>query len=95
MVRASVLHTEGRRFEPVIAHHIPVQACRTLTHEHLLQRVWGPDKGEDSGPVREIIKRLRRNLADDANNPTYILNEPRVGYNMEKAETRRGDGAPI
>ena len=25
LVRASVLHTEGRRFEPVIAHHRPFQ----------------------------------------------------------------------
>ena len=27
-----------------------------LTHQHLLQRVWGPDKGENSGPVRDIVQ---------------------------------------
>ena len=57
---------------------LSANAGRALTHERLLQRVWGPDKGEDSGPVRNIVKRLRRKLGDDANNPTYILNEPRV-----------------
>ena len=36
--------------------------------------------------MRNIIKRLRRKLGDDANNPTYILNEPRVGYRMPKGE---------
>ncbi len=46
--------------------------------------VWGPDKTGGSGPVRDIIKRLRRKLGDDANNPTYVLNEPRVGYSMAK-----------
>ena len=36
--------------------------------------------------MRAIVKRLRRKLGDDANNPTYILNEPRVGYRMEKGD---------
>ena len=31
---------------------LSVNAGRVLTHEHLLQRVWGPDKGEDSGPEK-------------------------------------------
>ena len=36
--------------------------------------------------VRTAAKQLRRKLGDDANNPTYILNEPRVGYRMPKGE---------
>ena len=51
-------------------------------------------RAKTQGRCAEIIKRLRRKLDDDANNPNYILNEPRVGYNMEQAETQ-GDGAPI
>ncbi len=47
----------------------------------------GPDKTGGSGPVRNIIKRLRTKLGDDANNPTYIFNEPRVGYSMAKGES--------
>ena len=66
---------------------LSVNAGRALTHERLLQRVWGPDKGEDSGPVRNIVKRLRRKLGDDPGSPTYILTEPRFGYRMTKAET--------
>ena len=34
------------------------------------------------------MKSLRRNLGDDANNPTYILTQLRVGYRMPKAETQ-------
>ena len=63
-------------------------AGRALTHERLLQRVWGPDKGEGSGPVRNIVKRLRRKLGDDPGSPTYILTEPSVGYRMEKGEAQ-------
>ena len=58
-----------------------------LTHQHLLQRVWGPDKGEDSGPVRNIVRRLRRKLGDDPDDPTYIFALPTVGYRMAEAET--------
>ena len=64
-------------------------AGRALTHQHLLQRVWGPDKGLDSEPVRNIVRRLRRKLGDDPGNPSYIFAEPSVGYRMaEGAETR-------
>ena len=57
-----------------------------LAHERLLQRVWGPDKGQDSAPVRNIVRRLRRKLGDDPDNPGYIFAEPSVGYRMEKGE---------
>ena len=71
---------------------LSVNAGRALTHEHLLQRVWGPDKGEDSGPVRNIVKRLRRKLGEDAANPAFIFAVPRVGYRMERGEGQEGDG---
>ena len=32
-------------------------------------------------------------LGDDANNPAYIFNEPRIGYPMAKAE-EPGDATP-
>ena len=69
---------------------LSVNAGRALTHERLLQRVWGPDKGEDTGPVRNIVKRLRRKLGEDASNPAFIFAVPRVGYRMEKGEEQEG-----
>jgi DNA-binding response OmpR family regulator len=57
-----------------------------LTHQHLLHRVWGPDKGGDSGPVRNIVRRLRRKLDDDPDDPTYIFALPTVGYRMAEGE---------
>ena len=67
-------------------------AGRVLTNVQLLQRVWGLDKTGGSGPVRNIIKRLRGKLGDEAGNPAYIFNEPRVGYRMPEAETpERGE----
>ena len=65
---------------------LSVNAGRVLTHAELLQRVWGPANSGRTGAVRSVIKNLRRHLGDDAENPAYILNEPRVGYRMPKGE---------
>ena len=34
--------------------------------------------------VRAFVGKLRRKPGDDADNPTYIFTEPRVGYRMHK-----------
>ena len=66
---------------------LSANAGRVMTYDRLLQRVWGLRGSGDPRRVRTAAKQLRRKLGDDANNPTYILNEPRVGYRMEKGET--------
>ena len=66
---------------------LSANAGRVMTYDRLLQRVWGLRTSGDSRRVRTAAKQLRRKLGDDANNPTFILNEPRVGYRMEKGET--------
>ena len=65
---------------------LSVNAGRVLTYDRLLRRVWGLRRSGDSRRVRTAAKQLRRKLGDDANNPIYILNEPSVGYRMEKGE---------
>ena len=73
---------------------LSAHAGRPLTHQHLLQRVWGPDKGPDSAPVRNIVRRLRRKLDDDPDHHSYIFAVPTVGYRMAEAETpEQGAGA--
>ena len=71
---------------------LSANAGRPLTHQHLLQRVWGPDKGQDSAPVRNIVRRLRRKLGDDPGNPGYIFAEPTVGYRMEQGDGPEPEG---
>ena len=61
-------------------------AGRVLTYKRLLSRVWGEPSDGDVRPMRTIVNKLRRKLGDDADNPTYIFTEPRVGYRMPKGE---------
>ena len=66
---------------------LSVNAGRVLTHDALLQRVWGNNHSRGTSAVRTAVKRLRRKLGDDAGNPKYILTEPRVGYCMARQDT--------
>ena len=59
-------------------------AGRALTHETLLLRAWGSEHPGHAGPVRTVVKNLRRKLGDDSHDPSYILSEPRVGYRMPR-----------
>ena len=72
--------------EYAVLYELTVHAPRVLTHAVLLQRVWGPEKVGEPWLVRNVVKRLRRKLGDDADNPSYIITEPRVGYRMATGE---------
>ena len=68
--------------EYAVLYELTVHAPRTLTHAVLLQRIWGPEKVGEPWLVRDMMRRLRRKLGAAADNPTYIITEPRVGYRM-------------
>ena len=68
---------------------LAAHAGRVVTHEHLLERVWGERAGASLRPLRTMVGKLRRKLGDDADHPVYIFTEPRVGFRMP----RGGGGA--
>ena len=55
-----------------------------LTHEVLLERVWGPEYDREVGFIWVYISRLRRKIEEDPRNPRYILTIPDVGYKLAK-----------
>ena len=61
---------------------LSVNAGRVLTYDALLRQVWGGRKSADPKLVRAFVKRLRRQLGDDATRPTYVFTERGVGYRM-------------
>ena len=65
---------------------LSMNAGRALSHGQLLRRVWNVTTAGDPQVVRTHIRRLRRKLGDEADNPTYILTEPGVGYRMAESE---------
>jgi two-component system KDP operon response regulator KdpE len=53
---------------------------KLLTHRWLLQRVWGPEYGQESNYLRVYVRQLRQKLGDDAASPRFIATEPGIGY---------------
>ncbi len=73
---------------------LAMNAGRTLTHDHLLQRVWSPGRIGQRWLLREVVKRLRGKLSDDAGNPTYIFLQRGVGYRMGPVDDAEAASEP-
>ena len=59
-------------------------------HEGCLRgNLAGPGRPGYLRPMRTKVKVLSRKLGDDADNPTCIFTDPRVGYRMPKGEKQR------
>lgn len=59
-------------------------AGRVLTHNQLLERVWGWEYKDDLDYVRVYIWRLRRKVEKTPDEPEYILTEHGFGYSFRK-----------
>jgi DNA-binding response OmpR family regulator/signal transduction histidine kinase len=57
---------------------------RVMTHELLLERVWGAEYNREVDFIWVYISRLRRKIEADPRHPRYILTVPDVGYKLVK-----------
>jgi two-component system KDP operon response regulator KdpE len=55
-------------------------AGKTVTHEALLEQVWGPAYQQEIEFIWVYIRRLRRKIEPDPARPQYIRTAPGVGY---------------
>jgi two-component system KDP operon response regulator KdpE len=55
-------------------------AGHILSHQQLLENVWGWEYIDDVDYVRIYISHLRQKIESDPSQPKYILTEPGVGY---------------
>jgi two-component system KDP operon response regulator KdpE len=56
-----------------------------LTHDEILDRVWGPGYAGQYEVLRAFVRTLRQKLGDDARRPRFVISERGVGYRMAKA----------
>lgn len=55
-------------------------AGKVLSHRAILQRVWGPEYGQEIEYLRVYIGRLRQKVEADPADPQYLLTERGIGY---------------
>jgi len=59
-------------------------AGMALTHETLLERVWGPAYNQEVEFIWVYVRRLRRKIELDPAHPQFILTVPGVGYRLTR-----------
>jgi two-component system KDP operon response regulator KdpE len=70
-------------------------AGRVLTHDQILQLVWGRDYSGETDLLRSTVRRVRQKLGDDAQHPRYIFTVPQVGYRIPMPASLEPDPARI
>ena len=55
---------------------------KVLTHQFILNEVWGNGYAEQTQYLRVFIAQLRKKLEADPNRPRYIITESGVGYRL-------------
>lgn len=66
---------------------LAADAGRTLSHEQLLERAWGPEYADEPGYVKRYIWYLRQKIEDDPSDPRYVVTVRGFGYKLAR-ETR-------
>jgi two-component system KDP operon response regulator KdpE len=79
-VRVQLSPKEYRLLQ-VLAQH----AGNVVTHQHLLQEVWGVRHVDDTHYLRIFVRKLRRKIEQDPTRPRVLITELGVGYRLAQA----------
>jgi two-component system KDP operon response regulator KdpE len=66
--------------------YLAQNAGRVLTHQSILNRVWGMEYIDNVEYLRVYMSQLRKKLEDDPRRPVHLLGEPGVGYRFMTGE---------
>ncbi len=61
-------------------------AGKVITHQQLMQTVWGGNSDVSAHLLRVNVSNLRRKIEKDPLRPRHIITEPGVGYRLREAE---------
>ena len=67
-----------------LLHVLAQHSGKVVTHQHLLNEIWGPDHSHDGHYLRMFIRKLRRKIELDPANPSILLTVLGVGYRMAR-----------
>jgi two-component system KDP operon response regulator KdpE len=80
-VRGENVHLTPKEFD--VLRLLVAQLGEVVTYRKILQIVWGPEYGEETEPVRVVIRQLRQKIEIDPAHPHYLVTEPRIGYRFQ------------
>jgi len=68
--------------EYYLLQQLTTNAGKVLTHQMLLQRIWGEEYSLEKEYLRVFVGRLRKKIEPDPEKPMYIITNPGVGYHF-------------
>jgi two-component system KDP operon response regulator KdpE len=75
--------------------HLVRSAGRLVTHQALIERIWGSEWGASANSLKALVSRLRLKLEPDSSSFHYIRNERGLGYRFVRPTGgRNGSSAP-
>jgi DNA-binding response OmpR family regulator len=66
-----------------VLQYLAVNSDKVLTHNMILQSVWGSEYSSEREYLRVFIRRLRKKIEPDPSNPRYLMTIPGVGYYLK------------
>ncbi|RPI86710.1 MAG: DNA-binding response regulator [Chloroflexi bacterium] len=60
--------------------YLASHANRVLTHQNILNHVWGIEYRDNVEYLRVFMSQLRKKLETDPKQPVYLISEPGIGY---------------
>ncbi len=82
VVDDEVIGLTAREFDVVL--HLATRPRQVVSREDLLIEVWGSQEGwQDPATVTEHVRRLRRKIETDPDNPRFIHTVRGIGYRFE------------
>ena len=64
---------------------------KVLTHNYIMQEVWGSVQGTETPSLRVFMATLRKKIEPDTSNPKYIQTHVGVGYRMLRQAEKKED----
>ena len=72
-----------------LLYHLVRNAGRLMTHEALLERVWGTEWGASTNNLKALVSRLRAKIEPDPGGPRFIENLRGLGYRFVAPKSDR------
>ncbi|MES2336838.1 MAG: response regulator [Pseudomonadota bacterium] len=77
---ADEVHLTPKEYE--VLSELTRRPDRVVGHTAILRAVWGPAHESDIDYLRIVVRALRKKLEPDPARPSWLINEPGVGYRL-------------
>ena len=76
------VHLTPKEFRLLL--YLASRAARAVTHQRLINAIWGAKTGGERERLRVLVQQLRKKI-EVPGGPRYLLTEPWIGYRFEPA----------